>query len=301
MSWEATRRLFSLRRPETAQESGFVWRRAARRTSLAPTCRAKSVCVVSGKGGTGKSMIAASLSSLLARRGPTLLLDADLGVGNAHILQGVSPRHTVADVLAGKTELAKALHPCRPNLDLLAGGSGLAHLAHLEGADMDRLSMGLRSVENRYDFMVVDSAAGLSGQTLAFAAACDLILVVTTPAVTALTDAYAFMKVLWSRCPDGRVRLVLNRVQNRDQGIEAAERLCNVTQRFLGQAPECLAYLPEHTSAFEATQERRPLVEDETSNPLVEEMKQLERLVEEQWAASGSRSMAAQLAQHLFA
>jgi Mrp family chromosome partitioning ATPase len=58
----------------------------------APGPRAASLCVASGKGGTGKSIVSASLAHLLSASGRTLLVDADLGVGNAHILQDVTLR-----------------------------------------------------------------------------------------------------------------------------------------------------------------------------------------------------------------
>ena len=69
--------------------------------------RAVSVCVVSGKGGTGKSVLSSSLSTLLARGGSTLIVDADLGIGNAHILQGVSPDHSFIDVTDGRLSVSE--------------------------------------------------------------------------------------------------------------------------------------------------------------------------------------------------
>src|SRR5438093_670 len=63
--------------------------------------RAASLCVASGKGGTGKSVVTASLGDILARHGRTLIVDADLGVGNAHILQDVTPELSFVEVVDG--------------------------------------------------------------------------------------------------------------------------------------------------------------------------------------------------------
>ncbi|MBL4771751.1 MAG: AAA family ATPase [Planctomycetes bacterium] len=235
----------------------------------------RSLCIVSGKGGTGKSMISASLAFLLSEQGNTLLFDADLGVANAHILQGIRPTHTIAEVISGSASVANVVTPCYKGLDLLAGGSGVAQLASLNAGELELLAASLRSVEDRYCHMVVDSAAGLSRQTVAFAAASDRVLVVTTPAVTALTDAYAFLKVLLTRRPHCRPRLIINRVVVPEEGLRAAERLIDVTKRFLGVELQCIAQLPDDRAAFIATQEQRPVVRGGSNGPLEQALREL--------------------------
>ncbi len=239
----------------------------------------RSVCVVSGKGGTGKSMISASLAFLLSERGNTLLFDADLGVANAHILQGMRPTHTIAEVIGGQTSMRNVVTPCYDGLDLLAGGSGVAQLASLNGGELEVLGASFRSVEEEYSYMVVDSAAGLSRQTIAFAAASDRVLVVTTPAVTALTDAYAFLKVLLTRRPQCRPHLIINRVVVPEEGERAAERLIDVTRRFLGVELECIAQLPDDRVAFVATQEQRPVVRGGGNSHLALALRELGRTI----------------------
>ena len=280
---------------------GSSSRPARKRPASPPAGPGKTLCVVSGKGGTGKSMISASLAALLARHGPMLLFDADLGVGNAHILQGVSPKRTVADVLAGTVSVREALHACGDGLHLLAGGSGLAQLANLHSSEIDVLAAGMSELDAEFDTWLVDSAAGLSRQTMAFAAASDLVLLVTTPAVTSLTDAYAFLKVLWTHSPETPVRMVLNRVHHAKEGREAAERLSGVTQRFLGRQLHCLSVLPEDPSAFRATQERRPVVTGAEPSPLVHELRRLEEQVRTELSQVQHRDFGDRLLDHIFA
>ncbi|MFT4647787.1 MAG: flagellar biosynthesis protein FlhG [Glaciecola sp.] len=259
----------------------------------------RSLCVGSGKGGTGKSMISASLAFLLSEQGKTLLFDADLGVANAHILQGIRPTHTIAEVISGQASIRRVITPCYDGLDLLAGGSGVAQLASLNAGELEVLGASLRSVEEEYAHMVVDSAAGLSRQTIAFAAASDRVLVVTTPAVTALTDAYAFLKVLLMRRPNCRPRLVLNRVVVPEEGERAAERLIDVTKRFLGAELECIAQLPEDRAAFTATQEQRPVVRGGGTSPLTLALEELGRYVLEDLERARPRGFGSSLHKHL--
>lgn len=238
-----------------------------RRPSTGPlrasAARPHSICVASGKGGTGKSVLTASLAHLLGRRGRTLLIDADLGVGNAHLLQGVSPEHTLVDVVEGRARPRQVVESCGGMVDLLAGGSGVAHMAELSGPELEHLALGLEELENDYRWTLVDSAAGVSSQTLAFAVSADLVLLVTTPDLTAMTDAYAFLKALTRLSPRGRLALVVNRAQGRAEAEAVAERICAVAQRFLHSAPSVLGWLPDDRAVRRAVNARAPVVKAE--------------------------------------
>lgn len=221
---------------------------------------AASICIASGKGGTGKSVLTASLSRLLAARGRTLLLDADFGVGNAHILQGVHPQHTLVEVVEGEVSLREALHDCGGGLDLLAAGSGVSRMTELSGYELHLVARELEQIESGYAHVLVDSAAGVSGQTVAFAAACDVVLLVTTPDITAMTDAYAFFKVLLRRRPTATPLLVVNRARGYDEAYSVASRIDQVSRRYLGRAPRWVGYVPDDAQVVRSVNERRPMV-----------------------------------------
>ncbi|MFT7678861.1 MAG: flagellar biosynthesis protein FlhG [Planctomycetota bacterium] len=226
------------------------------------------MCVVSGKGGTGKSLCTASLANLLSRRGRTLIMDADLGVGNAHLLQNVHPEVTLVDVVEGNLPLRRAITPCGDRLDLLAGGSGYARVAHLSHLELEMLARGLERMECSYDYLVVDSAAGLSEQTVGLAAAADLVVLVTTPDITSLTDAYAFLKVLVQLGPARDPLVVINRVQDPAEAEIAMRRMSNVASKFLGRSLRFACVLPEDRAAFRCTQRRMPVSVSEPESAL---------------------------------
>ncbi len=234
---------------------------------------ARSICVASGKGGTGKSSISAALATLFARRGRTLLMDGDLGCANAHILQDVHPQHSFADVIAGEVGLEDIVTPCKNGVDLLAGGSGLARLAGLKSFELEMIGRGLDALEPHYDHLVVDSAAGLSRQTVAFAVACDATIVVTTPDVTAMTDAYAFLKVFVRQCEAQGIErpmpyLVVNRASSPIEAASVAKRLEEVVFKFLGRRIELIGELPEDRAVFRASQRRKTVVDDEPESEI---------------------------------
>ncbi|MEM7311132.1 MAG: P-loop NTPase [Planctomycetota bacterium] len=222
--------------------------------------RAVSLCVASGKGGTGKSVLTASLAQLLAARARTILLDADLGVGNAHILQDVSPERTLLDVAEGRHAVRDVRTPCGASIDLIAAGSGVPRMADLSTYEMHLIAHGLDELEGDYGFVLVDSAAGISRQTMAFAEASDVTLVVTTPDLTAMTDAYAFLKVLFTRRAAARTLLVVNRAESEGEAERVQHRITDVCGRFLGQAPRVLGWIPSDSAVVRAVNHRSSVV-----------------------------------------
>ena len=310
--WDQARQLFGLSRrqnapvrprqrssagaPSSAPNAAPVRIRQPRTPSAspAPTRRARSLCIASGKGGTGKSSISASLATLFVRRGRTLLMDGDLGCANAHILQNVHPKHSFADVIAGELGVPEIVTPCESGVDLLAGGSGLARLAGLKSYELEMIGRGLDALEPHYDHLVVDSAAGLSRQTVAFAVACDATVVVTTPDVTAMTDAYAFIKVFVRQCEAQGVDrpmpyLVVNRVESATEAEIVSRRLQEVVHKYLGRKVELIGHLPEDRALFRASQRRKTVVDDEPESEVSRALHTLSNSVLSRLAAVGGK------------
>jgi flagellar biosynthesis protein FlhG len=267
MNWDQARKLLHLARART--EGARPVHVAVDDTRHVPfaALRAHSLCVASGKGGTGKTVVSASLATLSAKKGRTLILDADLGVGNAHILHNLCPEHTLADVVEGRLSVREIRVTCRPQLDLLAAGSGISRMAGLSTYEMHLVAVGVESLETEYKHVIVDSAAGISSQTIAFAAASDVVLLVTTPDVTALTDAYAFLKVLLQRKPDLVPLFLVNRATSEQEAEHVAERLRGVARKFLGREPRYVGWLPDDHAVTECVNARSPVVVRAAESP----------------------------------
>jgi flagellar biosynthesis protein FlhG len=292
MRWERTRKpaRWAGLEPEAASGGGAL----ASSPGVAPA-RAASICIASGKGGTGKSVVAASLATLCASRSRTLLVDADFGVGNAHILQDVTPQHSFIEVAEGTRPVRDARTRCRPNLDLVAGGSGVSSLANLGSYELSLIACGIEELELEDGYVIVDSAAGISNQTIALAAASDVVLLVTTPDVTAMTDAYAFLKVFVRQNPRAMPLLVVNRCTERGEAEHVAQRVTDVTRKFLGRDLVCIAALPEDRAAFRCTQHRMPVTVGEPHSPLAVALRGLAQIVQEALASVPARGAGASL------
>ena len=167
---------------------------------------ARVVCIASGKGGTGKSVLATNVAVLRSRRGErVLLVDFDAGLANAHLLLGLAPKYDLGHVLEGEVGAEAALVDGPHGLKLLSGGVGRQTLVNPTRRELDRLFKALRPLEERFDLVVVDHGAGLSYSTIAHLAATSTLILVTNHEVTALSDAYALYKRATALNPHIRV------------------------------------------------------------------------------------------------
>jgi flagellar biosynthesis protein FlhG len=229
---------------------------------------ARVVCIASGKGGTGKSVLATNLACLRAQAGErVLLIDFDAGLANAHLLLGLSPQHDLFDVLEGGVPAEQALVRGPGGLSLLCGGVGRASLANPTRRELERLYRALEPLESRFDLLLVDHGAGLGYATLTQIAAASTLLLVTNPEVTALSDAYALYKQALYVNPSLKVGLAINRAEDEPAALRARERFESVSRRFLQSAPELLGWVPADPAVPRSVERRQPVALSEPASP----------------------------------
>ncbi len=198
------------------------------------TGQARVICVTSGKGGVGKTNVSVNLALGLAQMGLRVaLLDADLGLANVDIVLGLTPRYTLADVLRGQRRIEDIAMDGPLGLKVIAGGNGVYDLANLRQYELDLFAQSLETLDEEFDFILVDTGGGLNRNVLSFVLAVDEILIVTTPEPTAITDAYGMIKVISQKNPDSSIKIAVNMVRNADDGQMVWKRLNTVAGRFL--------------------------------------------------------------------
>lgn len=228
--------------------------------------RAKIIAVTSGKGGVGKSNVAVNLSIELARGGRrVILLDADLGLANADVLLNVPVKSNIAHFVARQRRLDEVLIDAPGGIKLVAGASGLSKMADLPNFDRQRLVMALAELEAEADNIVVDTGAGISQNVLSFARAADQVLVVTTPEPTAITDAYAVVKVMVrSRESESdaiaTTSLLVNQARSTAEASRAYQRVEMVARQFLGMKLYDAGFVPFDPAVSAAVRARVPFV-----------------------------------------
>jgi flagellar biosynthesis protein FlhG len=206
--------------------------------------RCRSVAVTSGKGGVGKTNIALSLAVTLAgMKKRVLLLDADFGLANVHILLGVAPRFNLAHAVRGECDIGQVIWKGPNGIDLLPGASGIEAMANIDETGLARVRRMLGVLENGYDFMVIDTAAGISTSVTHMVWNADLPLLVMTPEPTSLADAYSMAKVLFEHGV-GRIAVIVNMATSDREGAETFDRLAALVVRFLKKQVVLYGTLP---------------------------------------------------------
>jgi flagellar biosynthesis protein FlhG len=190
--------------------------------------------VTSGKGGVGKTFVAANLAAALARAGQrVLVLDADLGLANLDVVLNLAARVTLHDVFTGRATLEEALQPAPGGFTVLLAGSGLVEYSRMTPEVRDKLLDVIAQVRPRFDQVLLDTGAGISDVVLFTVSLADEVLVVATPEPTSLTDAYATIKVLASTQAARPMRLLVNQAQRKGEGRAVHKQLQLVLDRFV--------------------------------------------------------------------
>jgi len=221
------------------------------------------LAVTSGKGGVGKTNVAANLALCLAAAGKKiLLLDADLGLANLDLLLPVSSRANLAQVVTGQRRLEEIIQTGPAGLRFICGASGITQLADLTEFQRQKLLQDISALEFDADFIIVDTSAGISRNVISFCQAADHTLVVTTPEPSSITDAYAVIKSIIRTDADAKISLLTNMVDNREQAKKVFQRLSQVTYKFLGAALYDAGYIFRDEHLVRAVSRCRPVVLD---------------------------------------
>jgi len=173
---------------------------------------AETIVVTSGKGGVGKTTVAAFLGAKLAKRGKrTIVCDLDFGLNNLDIVMGTEKlvQFDITDALEGRCRASQALVQCKNKNLYMISSSHAAGGGAVTGANIKSLFEGLK---NNFDYVLLDCPAGLDIGFHRAVQASDSALVVVTPSLSAVRDADKTLSVLRSYNLK-RIMLVVNMVR----------------------------------------------------------------------------------------
>jgi len=155
------------------------------------------ITVTSGKGGVGKSNVVINLATALSRMGKrVLIIDADLGLANIDILLGLRNRFNLQDVIEGRMTLKDVVVLGPAGIKVIPGSSGIPRIANMSSRKRQEFIASFKELENEADIILIDTSAGMTKNVIKFALLADDIILVTTPEPSAITDAYAMIKVI---------------------------------------------------------------------------------------------------------
>ena len=224
--------------------------------------QARVVAVASGKGGVGKTNLAANFALALGRRGVrTLAVDADLGLANLDIVMGLAPAFTALDLLDGELTIEDVLVPAKHDVWLLPGSAGSYEATNLEELSRYELMTAIDTLDDRFDAVVIDTGSGLGPGTLGFCAAAEEVLLVITAEPTGLSDGLGMLRTLHARHGIRHAKVVANFTNHPDEGEAAFEQLQRLSNRHLDLRMEWLGALPIDPHIGRAVMREQPVTE----------------------------------------
>ncbi|CAK0743731.1 flagellar biosynthesis protein FlhG [uncultured Gammaproteobacteria bacterium] len=220
------------------------------------------VAVASGKGGVGKTWFSVTLTHALARQGKrALLFDGDLGLANVDIQLGFTPTYDLGSVIEGKVTLQKAAERFPDGgFDVLAGRSGSGSLATLAIQRLNDLRSKLMELAHDYDWVIMDMGAGVDRTIRQLAGPAGITLVLTNDEPTAITDAYAYIKVTRATNPAADIRIVVNLAQSTRDGERTYGTINKACQNFLKFSPPLAGIIRRDNRVRDAIRGQVPLL-----------------------------------------
>lgn len=231
------------------------------KTNTPDSSPARVIAITSGKGGVGKTNLAVNLGIALMKLGSrVLLVDADLGMANVDVMLGVIPKFNLGHVLAGQKNINEIMTNGPLGLKIIAGGSGDYKMANLTERSLEFCLQQLSDIENSADIILIDTGAGISRNVLKFVLAAEEVIIVTTPELTAITDAYGIIKVVASVNRDIPIWVVVNMTHDENESKQVMDRLSAVTNRFLGIELCHIGSIPMDPNVPRAVKEQQPFI-----------------------------------------
>jgi len=215
------------------------------------------IAVTSGKGGVGKTNIAANLGYLFATMGKkVLLLDADAGLANIDVILGITPKYNLCHLLYGEKQLLEVITRGPGGMMIIPAVSGIEEMAELSRGQKLTLLEEFEHFDEELDIMIIDTAAGIAGNVMYFNMAAHEVVVVVTPEPTSLTDSYALIKVLNRNYGTRHFMILANMVSNAEEAQGIYSRLSNAASHFLNISVDYLGYVYRDPTVTESIRQQ---------------------------------------------
>lgn len=180
------------------------------------------ITIASGKGGTGKTFLTANLGIALAQMGKSvLLIDADIAMANLSLILGMqSSPITLHDVLLGESSVMDSIYEGPEGIELIPSGLSLENYRRV---DSERLKSVINLLKDKYEFILLDAAAGIEKSVLSSLSAAQQVLIITEPTPPSIADALK-TKSIAQKLKANPIGVVSNKV-HREKGEVTKEEI----------------------------------------------------------------------------
>jgi flagellar biosynthesis protein FlhG len=224
--------------------------------------RGTILAVTSGKGGVGKTNVVINLAASLARFGHRVgIIDADFGLGNIDVLLGLTPAFHVGHVLTGEKNITDIAIQGPLGVKIIPAGSGIRELTALNAVQWRRFHKIIQTVSAELDFLLIDTAAGISDNVVDLLQLAERVLVVTSYDPAAIVDAYAMIKILTTAARKKDIGIVVNATKDADEAGVVFRQLDIAATKFLDRSLRFDGYIVSDPGIREAVLGQRPIVD----------------------------------------
>ncbi len=208
--------------------------------------QAKTIAVVSGKGGVGKSNFTINFAlKLIEKKKSVLIIDLDIGMGNIDILLGLQSRYSIVQMYENHLSIHDIIEVGPKSIAYISAGSGLSTVFNMDETKLNYFLDQFNQISSEYDYIFFDMGAGATNESLAYILAADECILVTTPEPTSMMDGYAMIKHIHNKNNQLPFYLLINRADSIKEGKQVIRRLQKVTNHFLAKQIEALGVLPD--------------------------------------------------------
>lgn len=190
----------------------------------------------SGKGGTGKTVLALNLAFALSKQNKkVLLVDLDSNLSNVDIMLNIIAQKTIGDFYTSRKLLDDLITEYEPNLHIIFGDSGQVEYPLPKVELVKYFFSQMEKIEEKYDYIFLDTAAGANENLLNLLSASDYVVMVTNPEPTAVMDAYVVLKFLKTKECKAEKFVIVNKINEKQEGENTFNNLLTATSHFLNE------------------------------------------------------------------